>query len=163
MELCGGAVCGGCVGSCVGGLCGGAAWGAVWGDCVGVGGNCMGKLWGGGCVGLCQGGVWGELGEAVQGSYCLERAVWVGGSVELCGGVVCGGCVWELCEGVCAGEPCGGNCVDGWGGAVSPDGPGIYTHHCLQYSQHKGDYPLPSHQLPPLQPLPLSLPTAAAR
>ena len=91
---------------------------------------------------------WGELcgvrelckGNCV-GSYVSQwvglrgGAVWVGGWAVLCEGAVCGGMHTSH-------------------QMVQP-----YTHNCLQYSQHKGDSPLPSN---PYSPTLLSPPTAAA-
>ena len=60
---------------------------------------------------------------------------------ELCGRL--GGAV----RGSCVGELCGRSCVGAVGGYCVRD-------HFLQLSQRNEDLPLPSHQLPPVQPLP---------
>ena len=90
---------------------------------------------------------------------------------------MCGGVVWlgggDLC-GKLYGLLCGGAGGSGVAGCwlcgsihtihTSHQMVQAYTHHCLQYSQQKGDSPLPSHQLPPVLPLsPMSPSTAAAR
>ena len=74
------------------------------------------------CKGNCVGSYVGQW-VGLRG-----RAVWVGG------------CGWR-----CARELCGGmhTCHQ----MVRP-----YTHNCLQYSQHKGDSPLPSHPSSPSHP-----------
>ena len=91
---------------------------------------------GGNCVWNCVGGVGGSCvvwGSCVRGT--LWGAMWVGGW----------DCVGELCGWV--GGAVRGCCV--WGHAhQSPDGLAIHTH-CPQYSQHKGDSPLPSHPSSP--------------
>ena len=91
------------------------------------------------------GAVWGSWGSCVGGAVCGSCLGELYRWWELCGGAVweglCGrGCVWELCRWV------GGGCV---AMHTSHQMVQAYTHHCLQYSQHKGDSPLPSHQLPP--------------
>ena len=68
----------------------------------------------------------------------------------MCDGTASGSCVGSCTYG---GNVCSGAMwVDGGGGRAhqSPVTVQVYTHHCLQYSQHKGDSPLPSHQLPPV-------------
>ena len=84
--------------------------------------------------------------ELCEGS-CVEGVVWgaVWGELwgEVCGGS-CGGLLCQELRGELHGELCGGHLHQ------SPDGPGIHTP-CLQYSQHKGDSLLPSHELPPVQ------------
>ena len=85
------------------------------------------------------GTVWGD--SACGGS--VGGVVW--GTVRgdsVCGGSV-GGVVWESCGGGAVWVE-----VHAWG-AVWAD---CVVNHCLQLAQHNGDTPLPSRQLPPVQP-----------
>ena len=95
-------------------------------------------MWGELCVELC-GGSWGEL--CGVGELCMGNCVgsYVGQWVALCEGAVWVGgwcCARELCGGMHTSHQ-----------MVRP-----YTHNCPQYSQHKGDSPLPSHPSSPSHP-----------
>ena len=75
--------------------------------------------------------LWGGVGGsyAVWGELCGALCRWVGGTVRE-------SCVGELCGGMHTSHQ-----------MVRP-----YTHNCPQYSQHKGDSPLPSHPSSPSHP-----------